>query len=338
MVITFNIFNRFQYHSINSIVLNAFKHIAVIKQVIKEGSLDKLNPIFYTQKIIKALIMTTEKQIKANQDNSKKSTGANTNKGKLVVAGNAIKHGLFAQRLILNDENLDEYAQLIDGLITSLNPVGTLEQLLVEKIAVATWKQLRLTRAESASIELDRRMERSENIDYVSKAIGRKWDEPELGKDDLKEETDEDREQIIYCSNLVAQFDTIHNEVLINVDLVKLKTEGSLIYEALVNEADQEEIELNEYINDYLKTDEQGIHEWACNLHTWCRKELIRFNRKAIVLKVSEQLRNKLTAPINNELLARYQAGIDNELYKAIEALRKQQEWRSKAIIEDVAA
>ena len=101
--------------------------------------------------------MATDKQIKANQANSKRSTGANTIEGKLVVAGNAVKHGLFAQRLILTDENLDEYAQLIDGLISSLNPVGTLEQLLVEKIA--TWKQLRLTRAESASIELDRRME-----------------------------------------------------------------------------------------------------------------------------------------------------------------------------------
>ena len=36
---------------------------------------------------------------------------------------------------------MDEYAQLIHGLVSSLNPVGTLEQLLVEKIAVATWKQ-----------------------------------------------------------------------------------------------------------------------------------------------------------------------------------------------------
>ena len=88
--------------------------------------------------------MTTQKQIKANQANSKKSTGAITTNGKLTVAGNAIKHGLFAQRLILTDENLDEYAQLIDGLISSLNPVGTLEQLLVEKIAVATWKQMRI--------------------------------------------------------------------------------------------------------------------------------------------------------------------------------------------------
>lgn len=48
---------------------------------------------------------------------------------------------------------------------------------------------------------------------------------------------------------------------------------------------------------------------------------------------IGNQVRAKLTAPIHNELLARYQAGIDNELYKAIEALRKQQEWRSKGMV-----
>ena len=277
--------------------------------------------------------MTTENQIKANQANSKKSTGAITTNGKLVVAGNALKHGLFADRLILNDENLDEYAQLIDGLITSLNPVGTLEQLLVEKIAVATWKQLRLTRAESASIELDRRMDRDINITYVSRAIGKKWDEPELNKEDFKENTDVDKERSIYCKNLIAQFDAIPNEVLINVDLVRLKKEGNLIYERLVDDAEQEEIELNVYINDYLKKDDQGIHEWCFELAEWCKKELCRFNRKETVLKVAEQLKHKLTAPIDNELLSRYQTGIDNELYKAIEALRKQQEWRSKSMV-----
>ena len=269
--------------------------------------------------------------MRLNQANSKKSTGATSDEGKAVIAGNAIKHGLFAQRLILQDENLDEYAQLIDGLISCLNPVGTLEQLLVEKIAVATWKQLRLSRAESASIELDRRMDKAVNIDYVAKAIGRKWDEPELAKNEFEQETDEDRELIVYYSSFIEQFNAIHNDVLIKMDLVKLKAEASLIYQSLVDEA--EEIELNEYINNYLKTDDMGIHEWACNLASWCKKELSRLNRKAIVLTVTEQLKNKLTAPISNELLARYQAGIDNELYKAIEALRKQQEWRSKGMI-----
>ena len=277
--------------------------------------------------------MTTEKQIKANQANSKKSTGAVTTSGKLVVAGNAVKHGLFAQRLILTDENLDEYAQLIDGLLTSLNPVGTLEQFLVEKIAVATWKQLRLTRAESASIELDRRMDRKTNIHYVSEAIGIKWDEPELDKEEFKEASDQDREHFIYCNDLVAQFNAISNDILINVDLVRLKKEAALIYESLEDEANQEEIELNEYINDYLIKDNQGIHEWAYQLAEWCKKELCKLNRKETVLKVKEQLMSKLTAPIGNELLSRYQAGIDNELYKAVEALRKQQEWRSKGMV-----
>jgi len=50
------------------------------------------------------------------------------------------------------------------------------------------------------------------------------------------------------------------------MDLVKLKTEAALIYESLVDEAEQEEVELNEYINDYLKIGDTGIHEWVCNL------------------------------------------------------------------------
>ena len=277
--------------------------------------------------------MTTTKQVKANQANSKKSTGATSDEGKAVIATNALKHGSFAQRLILSDENLDEYAQLIDGLLTSLNPVGTLEQLLVEKIAVATWKQLRLIRAESASIELDRRMERTENIAYVSKAIGRQRDEPELTKDEFKVETDEDRKQIVFCNDFIDQFNSIDNDVLVNVSLFKVKSDATLIYQTLVNEAEDEGIELNEYINDYLRKDTMGIHEWAYEQADWCRKELSRLNRKAVVLTVSEQLRNKLTAPIGNELLARYQASIDSELYKAIEALRKQQEWRSKSMV-----
>ena len=52
-----------------------------------------------------------------------------------------------------------------------------------------------------------------------------------------------------------------------------------------------------------------------------------------LVQAIGQQVRIKLSAPIGNELLARYQAGIDNEMYKAIEALRKQQEWRGKGMV-----
>ena len=277
--------------------------------------------------------MTTEKQIKANQANSKKSTGANTIDGKLVVAGNAVKHGLFAQRLILTDENLDDYALLIDGLISSLNPVGTLEQLLVEKIAVATWKQLRLSRAESASIELDRRMERVANIDYVSKAIGRKWDEPELTKDEFKQETDEDKQHIAWCSKIIAEHNSVSYEVKKNCDLIKLEADAPLIYEHLVDEASNEGYELAEYIVFLNEDNAEGFYDWTTELYKWVRGEVNTSERKVLVQAIGQQVRIKLSAPIGNELLARYQAGIDNELYKAIEALRKQQEWRSKGMV-----
>ena len=56
-----------------------------------------------------------------------------------------------------------------------------------------------------------------------------------------------------------------------------------------------------------------------------------------LVQAIGQQVRIKLSAPIGNELLARYQAGIDNEMYKAIEALRKQQEWRGKGMVPLVA-
>jgi hypothetical protein len=282
---------------------------------------------------MKVITMTSEKQIKANQANSKKSTGATTNDGKLVIANNALKHGLFAQRLILTDESLDEYAKLIDGLISSLNPAGTLEQLLVEKIAVATWKQLRLTRAESASIELDRRMERDVNIAFVGKAIGKKWGEPDITIDEFKQDTDEDLQHIAWCRKTIAEYVDLKHEVIKSSDLVRLKADAPLIYEHLVDEAENEGYELAAYVNFLNQDDDEGFYEWVLELHKLVRDEVKTSERKVLVQAIGHQVIAKLTAPIGNELMARYQAGIDNELYKAIEALRKQQEWRSKGMV-----
>jgi hypothetical protein len=282
---------------------------------------------------MKVITMTSEKQIKANQANSKKSTGATTNDGKLVISTNALKHGLFAQRLILTDESLDEYAKLIDGLISSLNPAGTLEQLLVEKIAVATWKQLRLTRAESASIELDRRMERDVNIAFVGKAIGKKWGEPDITIDEFKQDTDEDLQHIAWCRKTIAEYVDLKHEVIKSSDLVRLKADAPLIYEHLVDEAENEGYELAAYVNFLNQDDDEGFYEWVLELHKLVRDEVKTSERKVLVQAIGHQVIAKLTAPIGNELMARYQAGIDNELYKAIEALRKQQEWRSKGMV-----
>lgn len=92
-------------------------------------------------------------------------------------------------------------------------------------------------------------------------------------------------------------------------------------------------MELVSYINEYLKKEDTGIHDWVSDLIDHSRKELNRLDSKNLMLSIAEQLKNKLTAPIGNELLTRYQTSTDNELYRAIIALRKQQEWRSRSMI-----
>jgi len=100
--------------------------------------------------------MTSEKQIIANQHNAQLSTGAITEEGKIIVAKNAIKHGIFTKDLIIGGENgkenVEEYNQILNGLIQNLAPVGQMEQLLVEKTAVDFWRMKRVLRYETAHI------------------------------------------------------------------------------------------------------------------------------------------------------------------------------------------
>ncbi len=100
--------------------------------------------------------MTTEKQTEANKENALVSTGPVTPEGKAIVAQNAVKHGIFAKDLIITagdgKEDEKEYRELSEGLIQSLNPVGQMECLLVEKIAVDFWRLKRVLRFETGSI------------------------------------------------------------------------------------------------------------------------------------------------------------------------------------------
>ena len=86
---------------------------------------------------------TSIAQISANRSNAQKSTGAITQAGKNTVAKNATTHGLFSKQLVLVDESSTEYQLLLDDLQCNLQPIGILEQSLVERVAQTLWKQKR---------------------------------------------------------------------------------------------------------------------------------------------------------------------------------------------------
>jgi hypothetical protein len=69
---------------------------------------------------------------------------------------NSLKHGLLAKTVVLTwgplKEDEKEFEQLLSDLRNDLSPVGALEEMLVEEIAVCYWRIRRVLRAETGEI------------------------------------------------------------------------------------------------------------------------------------------------------------------------------------------
>ena len=65
--------------------------------------------------------MASKKKILANRKNSLKSTGPKTVNGKFKSSLNSIKHGLYAEKIAVIGENIDEVNEFIERLVNELN-------------------------------------------------------------------------------------------------------------------------------------------------------------------------------------------------------------------------
>jgi hypothetical protein len=93
--------------------------------------------------------MTSNKQIEANRRNARKSTGPRTQEGKDRASNNAVKHGLLSQDVLILGEDRDALWELSEQLREELEPVGELEDMLVDRIVAAHWRLRRLGRVEA---------------------------------------------------------------------------------------------------------------------------------------------------------------------------------------------
>lgn len=107
---------------------------------------------------------STDKQIAANRRNAALSTGPRTESGKAIACRNSLKHGLLAKEIVIDAgegaESQDEFNAVLLDLQAQFDPQGPLEEMLVEKIAVAYW---RLRRAHRYEVGLIRK-----NLDNAS--------------------------------------------------------------------------------------------------------------------------------------------------------------------------
>jgi hypothetical protein len=87
-------------------------------------------------------------KLAANRANAQQSTGPQTEAGKEKSAQNSYQHGFYAKRLFPTSRERDrdgaDYDDLVKGIRNHFRPIGFMENLCVERIAVEMLRSARL--------------------------------------------------------------------------------------------------------------------------------------------------------------------------------------------------
>ncbi len=99
--------------------------------------------------------MATPNQIRANRANALRSTGPKTPEGKKVCAQNSTRHAMLSQTVVLEGESQSRFEDLVISLTAQLKPRSIAEAAIVETMAIARWKQMRIWGIQKAGFDLE---------------------------------------------------------------------------------------------------------------------------------------------------------------------------------------
>jgi len=264
--------------------------------------------------------MTKLTKAESNLKNALKSTGPKSAAGKATSAQNSLRHGVLSSRLILPNESREEFDELQAELQQEFVPQGLLEMSLVERIAIALWRQRRLVRAESSEIELRQSLSRDAavreinsalGLDYFDKQVGVEWDGIS-GFDDKRTA----EELLVYANIWLSAIDS-------GVNFDRLKEDYPLIYQELMEDAARNgQSNLTEYL----------VHEFdeLKSYLDYCYEHYLTQWQNSRIRDLVQIYKRSVSLPKVPENMARYQSSLDNELYKAMRALKEAQSWRAE--------
>jgi hypothetical protein len=101
--------------------------------------------------------MSTERQQQASRENGAKSHGPVTPAGRLNSSQNALKHGMLSGTLVLKCESTDRFENLVATLFEEFQPQTPFEESLIEDMAVARWRRMRIRGMEKAGMDYEMR-------------------------------------------------------------------------------------------------------------------------------------------------------------------------------------
>lgn len=263
-------------------------------------------------------------QIKANRQNAKRSTGPTSIQGKLKVSQNAITHGIFATAPLLETENLEEYQLLYDSLFKELMPASQLEAAIVERIIHSIWRQKRLEKAEAAKIAIE---QLPQQLIFEVNATMMREPKEWVQIEDLIGEKDHKKFQV----NKVIQeeLEALDIQSINSASAASMTQQAPYVFHHLKLEAKNQNMSLESFLDDAPKVTEY-LSALKRGAEKFVSKSITRQFAKIVSDLVSQT--KLIPKPMMIEQLMKYQVQLDNDLYKAINELRKLQEWRLKTI------
>jgi hypothetical protein len=285
----------------------------------------------------------SEKQLEANKANAQKG-GVKTAEGKEIVKYNALKHGLLAKEIVITigegAENPEEFNALLEDLNTQLKPEGTLEDVLVEKIAVAYWRLKRAYKYEVGLIrnELDNTTDKFYSKKNYSGDKRNKTDE------EIEQQIAQEKEGIEYWKKDKKDLTVMHEKNTPLEELYEWDDNWRSLYDKISElvpdealDSDEEWIrQLREFLNNKLGWSDDQIWQTLIEI---CDEKVEHHKEQVLALEKDKE-KNKLklqvlrklgNVPSKDELdrLLRYEGAIERQFYKAMNQLERLQRMRS---------
>ena len=267
--------------------------------------------------------MATEAQIKANQENAKKSTGPSTSDGKKRSSMNAMIHGIFSKIPLLPGENQEQFKLLEDEIIKAYQPTDAMEYHLVQRIYLTCIRQIRLREAEAAKLEISMMPE------VMCKSVTQLF---EHNSD--KKFTAEDISELTEAHYMFAQAlekeikESGYASLALTIEMIKEKMPLTSRHMKDIHE-EEYKLSWEEFIQ------KPGMLRAAISMlakRVKIQLASTKNNHIAYTLKHKLKIVHRIPQGDDMALFTKYQVQLDTDLYRAMKALQEYRNNKSKLI------
>jgi hypothetical protein len=259
--------------------------------------------------------------------NKARTGGPKTASGRAVTARNAIKNGAYAVQVVLPGEDAAQFEALEGELMRDFEPVGMAEKAMVHDLAVLTWKKLRIDRVEhSKMMEMALMPVIEINIE---KAYGLGWLPQAMPR--IEPFDPVDQAEFDDTTALLAQLAAAQAAMRSVPKARTFKLKWPALYKALQGWADDYMCDCDNLIEGLVVGD-LGLSDAMESIDAGCETVLWLWENHDRVCQAIQRTRDakqfEFMKTVDNDVTMRSFNDTSRSFYRALSALRRQQDWR----------